>query len=201
MNKHELRQKYLQQRCELSELERNRADNEICRLLRQLPDLKQTGKIAAYSSDGTEPDLMPLLQQLAADGKKIFLPRFAAGSSAEYEMVETPLHVASLQIGKYGIMEPIAELSATNDDLNDAVWLLPGVAFDMLGSRLGRGKGVYDRLLAQVDATAIGIFYECQKTVKVPVDEHDYRLDIIITEAGIIRINHGDRKWKTWNKS
>ncbi|MCF6174358.1 MAG: 5-formyltetrahydrofolate cyclo-ligase [Victivallaceae bacterium] len=192
MNKHEARQKYLQRRRELSELERDRADNEICRLLRQLPELKQAGKIAAYISDGSEPDLMPLLQQLAADGKKIFLPRFAAASNAKYEMVETPLHAASLQTGKYGIMEPAAELSATNDDLNDTTWLLPGVAFDMTGSRLGRGKGVYDRLLAQVDVMAIGIFYECQKAVKVPVDEHDYRLDIIITEAGVTRINHGD---------
>jgi 5-formyltetrahydrofolate cyclo-ligase len=191
VNKHEVRKKYLRLRHELNEIERNRADNEICRLLKQLPELKHNSKIAAYVSDGSEPDLMPVLEKIAEQGGRIFLPRFATTSNADYEMVETPLLADSLQIGKYGIAEPIAELPATNDDLSDAVWLLPGVAFDINGNRLGRGKGIYDRLLAQSGATAIGFFYECQKTVKVPTDEHDHRLDIIITEAGIIRINHG----------
>ena len=191
MNKHELRTRYLKRRRELSDVERNRADDEICRLLEQLPELQTVTKVVAYVSDGSEPNLMPLLLQLAKAGKRIFLPRFAASRSAEYELVETPLQAASLVTGKYGIAEPAAELPATSDDLSEALWLLPGVAFDSTGGRLGRGKGIYDRLLAQADATAIGIFYECQQTVKVPTNEHDYSLDIIITEAGISRINNG----------
>jgi len=191
MNKDELRSKYLQRRRELSDVERNRADDEICRLLKTLPELKAIDKIVAYVSDGSEPNLMPLLQQIAASGKKIFLPRFAATSSVGYEIVETPFPATSLVTGKYGIAEPKAELSATNDDLSTALWLLPGVAFDAAGGRLGRGKGIYDRLLAQAGAMGVGIFYECQQTVNVPTDEHDYSLDIIITEAGVTRINDG----------
>ena len=196
MNKNEARKKYLKRRHELSDNERNIANNEICRLLSQLPELKQAGKVVAYISDGSEPDLMPLLQQIIASGKKIFLPRFVVDSSAEYEIVETLLHTDSLQIGKYGIREPVASLPATNDELSDALWLFPGVAFDMAGARLGRGKGIYDRLLAKVNAIAVGIFYECQRTVTVPTDEHDYSLDIIITEAGTVRINYGDKNGK-----
>ncbi len=189
MNKHEARKKYLAQRRDLGDKERNMADNEICRLLSQLPELKAAGKIVAYVSDGCEPDLMPLLHQVVTSGKKLFLPRFVVGSNAEYEIVETRLQADALQIGRYGIMEPAAQLPVTDDDLSDALWLLPGVAFDITGARLGRGKGVYDRLLGQISARAAGIFYECQRTVKVPTDEHDYSLDIIITETGITRIN------------
>lgn len=195
MNKNEIRQKYLRRRHALSKYERNKADQVICRWLEQLPELKGCSKIAAYISDGSEPNLMPLLEKIAMAGGRIFLPRFAMANSAEYEMVETPLRPEALQIGKYGIAEPVADLPATaNEVLNDAIWLLPGVAFDEYGNRLGRGKGVYDRLLAQVNTTAIGIFYACQKTVKVPTTKHDYRLNIIITEAGIIRINHGEEQ-------
>jgi 5-formyltetrahydrofolate cyclo-ligase len=191
MNKDELREKYLQRRCTLSENERNMADNEICRLLSILPELKRAERLVAYVSDGLEPNLMPLLQQFAVEGKRIFLPRFAATSRAGYEMVETPLLATSLVTGRYGIAEPAADLPATNEDLSTAIWLVPGVAFDSSGNRLGRGKGIYDRLLAQAKAMAVGIFYKCQQTIVVPTDEHDYSLNIIITEAGITRLNNG----------
>ena len=191
MNKAEMRAKYLQRRCKLNDNERNMADKELCRLLTTLPEFKRVDKIVAYVSDGSEPDLMPLLQQIATAGKRLFLPRFAAASRAGYELVETPSLTTSLVTGRYGIAEPVADLPATNEDLSTALWLVPGVAFDSLGNRLGRGKGIYDRLLTQAKATAVGIFYKCQQTVAVPTDEHDYSLNIIITEAGITRINNG----------
>jgi 5-formyltetrahydrofolate cyclo-ligase len=67
------------------------------------------------------------------------------------------------------------------------LWLVPGVVFDMTGSRLGRGKGVYDRLLNKRGGIRIGIFYQCQENTVVPVEAHDCPLDMIVTENGMSR--------------
>ena len=65
--------------------------------------------------------------------------------------------------------------------------LIPGVAFDENCGRLGRGKGVYDRLLESSRGFRAGIFYQCQKTVDLPMEDHDCVLDLIVTEEQVIR--------------
>jgi len=67
------------------------------------------------------------------------------------------------------------------------IWLVPGVVFDSNGSRLGRGKGVYDRLLSKCSGIRIGIFYQCQENTAIPVEAHDCPLDMIVTENGVKR--------------
>jgi 5-formyltetrahydrofolate cyclo-ligase len=90
--------------------------------------------------------------------------------------------------GKYGIMEPAQSLKAAPEDVLDTLlWLVPGVAFDLKGSRLGRGKSVYDRLLSKSSGIRIGIFYQCQENTLVPAEAHDCPLDMIVTEAGVSR--------------
>ena len=90
--------------------------------------------------------------------------------------------------GKHGIMEPEQSLEETSEDVLDTlVWLVPGVVFDSNGSRLGRGKGVYDRLLSKCSGIRIGIFYQCQENTLIPAEAHDCPLDMIVTEAGVSR--------------
>jgi 5-formyltetrahydrofolate cyclo-ligase len=67
------------------------------------------------------------------------------------------------------------------------VWIVPGVAFDSECRRLGRGKGVYDRLLERVKGFSIGVFYEAQKCGAAPSAEHDRRLDAVVTEETVRR--------------
>ena len=184
-----LRKKFLALRKNLSPDFRTEADIKIYSKLIELDEIKHTGLIGAYITDGTEPDLGDFLKFNLKKGKKICLPR--KNSTGTYEIaVVSGLSGCELIPGAYGIMEPAPECPALSDGLyNDVIWLVPGVAFDTEGRRLGRGKAVYDCLLAKSSGLKIGIFYECQQNAAVPEEKHDYRLDMIVTEKQVYRCN------------
>ena len=187
--KSEMRKHYLAERAALNPDFRAAADSAICARLKNLSELKATESIAAYVSDGTEVDLSAFLLECRQADKKVFLPRYSSSSDAGYEMVEINDLSLDLVPGKYGLMEPGQQLpAATAGQINEMLWLVPGVAFDNTGVRLGRGKGIYDRLLGNSDGLSIGIFYECQKSDKVPAGKYDQNLDIIVTEKMIINL-------------
>jgi len=86
----------------------------------------------------------------------------------------------------WGIPEPSADAPAASPDvLANALWLVPGVAFDPACRRLGRGKGVYDRLLAHGAGKTIGIFYELQRCEELPHEPTDQPVGRVVTESGV----------------
>ncbi len=178
-----LRREKLAARKALSAGERKDADRRIAERL--IPLLASTAydTLAGYITDGTEPDLTPVMQYALARGKILCLPRFK--DAAHYDMA-TVRSLEHLPNKVFGIPEPDAAApAATDEQLKNAVWLVPGVVFDSACRRLGRGKGVYDRLLeSRQPKLAIGIFYECQKCSSVPVMSHDRPMDVIVTEDG-----------------
>lgn len=96
--------------------------------------------------------------------------------------------LSELETGRYGILEPRPDLCERPEKRLppgelDAV-LVPGVAFDKTGSRLGHGKGYYDRLLNRIrpDCSLIGLAFECQLFETIPMSEHDVRMDLVVTE-------------------
>ena len=187
--KNKMRKHYLAERKGLDADLRASADLAICTALESLAELKTAENIAGYVSDGTEVDLKALLLECKKANKKVFLPRYSASSGAVYEMVEINDLSLDLVLGKYGLMEPVQTLpAATARQIDEMLWLVPGVAFDITGARLGRGKGIYDRLLDNSSALSIGIFYQCQEADKIPAGEHDQSLDMIVTEKMIIKL-------------
>ena len=92
-----------------------------------------------------------------------------------------------LEPGKWGLLEPVATVPADLEKIGGNLLLLvPGVAFDESFARLGRGGGIYDRFLAAGRRSfALGVFYECQKTLTLPREEHDAFLDAAVTESGV----------------
>lgn len=97
-----------------------------------------------------------------------------------------------LEPGRFGILEPLTELRQDPERLIppseiDLV-VVPGVAFDADGGRVGHGKGFYDRLLQRIPETAVkvGLAYGCQVTSRVPTEPHDAAMDWLVTEAGPI---------------
>ena len=101
--------------------------------------------------------------------------------------------LSELEAGRYGILEPRLEIRERSEkclppDELDAV-LVPGVAFDKTGGRLGHGKGYYDRLLNRVrsDCSLIGLAFQCQMFETIPMSEHDVRMDIVVTEQSAER--------------
>ncbi len=163
------------------------ADAAILKKLEALPEFAEASVIAAYASDGTEPDLMPLLKRAAAAGKIICLPRWRSDSNYEMAVLDGDFKTVN---GKWNMPEPPPEAPRAEEQLlKRALWLVPGVAFDENCARLGRGKGIYDRLLAGTGGVSAGVFYDCQQTAGLPTEPHDRPLDIVVTESCVRRRN------------
>ncbi len=150
-------------------------------------------KINAYISDGFEPDINHFIKtNILNMGNKVIIPRYNKGiEHINYEMVFIENLTSDLCLGKYNILEPKNNLKALNpNDYIRESWIVPGVAFDITGQRLGRGKGVYDYFLNKSTGMKIGVFYECQKIKNVPVTKFDERLDYVVTEKCIYKIKN-----------
>ncbi len=180
-----LRKEKLHARRSLEAKRRTLADHAILERLEALPEYRAAKVVAAYASDGTEPDLMPLLKRAVSEGKTVCLPRWRCDLCYEMAVADREL---TLVEGKWKMPEPPPEAgTAPDSELKKALWLVPGVAFDENGGRLGRGKGIYDRLLERAAGTVAGIFYECQKTAALPLEPHDRPLDLVVTERAVYR--------------
>lgn len=162
---------------------RKAADHAINRAL--LAFIRECGicRLAGYLSDGTEPDLNETFSPFLASGGTLFLPRYEKDGS--YRLVRA--RTLETVPGKWGIPEPGPDApEATAEELRTALWLIPGVAFDSSFHRLGRGKGIYDRLLSCGAGPAVGVFYECQHAEHIPCEPHDRLLDGTATERGLL---------------
>ena len=161
---------------------RSAADGAInARLLNIVRTEKPSG-LVAYVSDGTEPDLTPVMQYALQAGITLCLPRFE--QSGAYSIVT--VRSLDFPVSHWGIPEPSADAPAAPPELlAEAPWLVPGVAFDPACRRLGRGKGVYDRLLARGTGKTIGIFYELQRCAELPCEPTDQPVGRVVTESGV----------------
>ncbi len=191
-DKKRLRSSALALRRSLTPEFRRQASDAVVKRLAELPEIVSAQAVAAYVSDGEEPDLQVFIDAFLRHGGTVFLPRSRqTANGLEYELAAAGSDPGDLVRGSYGIMEPHPECRlATAEELERMVWLVPGVAFDMSGRRLGRGKGFYDRLLPGGGGFKVGIFYECQRVDAVPVEPHDRFLDAVATEIAIYRFNN-----------
>lgn len=118
----------------------------------------------------------------------VLLPRYSQHLSA-YEMVPVTNGYADTRVGAYGIREPLPELVAASREETcneNVIWLVPGLAFDRAGNRLGRGGGFYDRLLPGVRGTKVGVAYTWQLVDLLPTEPHDIPVDVIVTPPGLL---------------
>ena len=138
--------------------------------------------VSAYFAIGDEADPAPLLEMLRAGGKRVALPRVAGrGKPLDFHLYEEG---AELVRGGFGLSEPSRDWPKVDPD----VLAVPLLAFDGLGYRIGYGAGFYDRTLAKLRASkrviAAGYAFSAQEFATIPHDEHDERLDWIVTELG-----------------
>src|SRR4051794_20294762 len=170
--KAELREKMREEAKRHSAEERADASRQICERIRAHDLWKSATKVLLFVPTSHEPDIWPL----AKDGKQISLPFFNA-QLGRYEAREIQGE-QDLVAGQFGIREPKATCPLTELNTLNLV-LAPGIAFALDGTRLGRGKGYYDRLLDKVRATKIGICFDWQLLPRIPRDGHDIRMDHI----------------------
>lgn len=144
--------------------------------------------LAAYLAMPGEADLDVILRRHRQFGGDLWLPRFDA-STRLYDLVAVRSFEEEVAPGAFGIREPLAALPAVPMAERcgaDVLWLVPGVAFDALGNRLGRGRGYYDRLLAGARGVRIGVGWDWQVLPALPHDAHDVTMDWVVTDVRTI---------------
>ena len=179
--KREIRKIFAAARQALTPEQRIAADSAIRERIKQLPAYQTCRALALYATDGTEPDLLPLTEN---SGRILLFPRYNAEQGV-YHFSEIA-SLADLRPGKYGLPEPAPTCPEADAELvrTGTLHLVPGVAWDLRGVRLGRGGGFYDRLLEGVSGPVCGVFYACQhSTADLPAEVHDRMLDMAVTEA------------------
>lgn len=147
-----------------------------------LPELRRARTVLLYAALAEEADPSTLVATLAERGKRLLFPR-VTGDGLRLVAVQD---LATLTLGYRGISEPSGpEVDPAEVDLA----VIPGVAYDLLGGRLGQGGGHYDRLLPQlpVGALRVGLCFSCQVVPFVPCDVHDEPVDVVVTERATYR--------------
>lgn len=166
----------------LDDDERRRASEAATNRLLSLPELRRAATVLLYAPLSEEIDPTPAVTRLLDRRSRVLLPRVRGD---DLELVEVT-EMSSLAIGYQGIREPVGP--AVDPELVE-VAVLPGVAFDPIGGRLGQGGGHYDRLLPllDLDGLRVGLCFSCQVVPRVPTDPHDEPVDIVVTERATYR--------------
>jgi len=178
-SKNALRQQIRAQVKALTVEQRAAASGRACALLEQQAVWKRAELIFFYAPMPEEIDIWPLLGDALAAGKTVALPRFDPVTQ-RYVACQIQDVAKDLNHGQFGIREPGGHCIAVPPNRLDLV-LVPGVAFDVHGRRLGRGKGFYDQMLASVRGTTCGVAFDEQIVEAIPVEPHDVHLNCILT--------------------
>ena len=189
MNKKELRKEILARRDGLSQKERAEKSAQIVTKVLELEGLKRANKILSYASMRSEVETDEIYRKARELGKEIYYPR-VQGDKMEFYFVEDMM---KFEISTFGVREPQIELAKQFSHREDDVVfvLMPGVAFDKEGNRIGYGGGYYDKYLHWLEGIVksenickVAVAYECQMVDigKIDVEEHDVRPDYIVTE-------------------
>jgi 5-formyltetrahydrofolate cyclo-ligase len=139
--------------------------------------------LALYSSIKKEVDTHQVIEMSLRSGKKVILPAVSDGRLLFRELKE----ISDLHKGKYGILEPPATSKVFAPDLADLI-VLPGIAFDLKGHRVGYGKGYYDKSLHHLEGQGklVAVCYDFQLVEEIAGEAHDVKVDMIITEKRIV---------------
>jgi 5-formyltetrahydrofolate cyclo-ligase len=149
------------------------------------PQVKSARTILFFAPLPDELDVWPLLEKCLASKMICALPAFDPVTQI-YSARRIMNLESDIVRGKFGVSEPLASCAAVPLDQFDLV-LVPGMAFDLNGDRLGRGRGFYDRILSAASGVKCGVAYDFQLLEKVPVEPHDARVDFIFTPTRCLR--------------
>jgi 5-formyltetrahydrofolate cyclo-ligase len=183
-----LRLRLLARRRGLSPDDRTAAGRQLRDAVLELPEMQMAGTVAAYVSVGTEPDTRGLLFALWKRGTYVLLPVLKPDGELDWASYEGP---DSLAPGQRGLLEPVEPrrgvIAITSADLI----IVPAVAVDRSGRRLGRGGGSYDRALARVGAAiqTVALLYHGELIARVPAGPHDQPVrTVAVAGQGISRL-------------
>ena len=176
-----LRREFLSRRSAISSDERNRISNLLVKKFLASEIYRASKIIMAYASTPDEVQLTELFAKCFADGKILAIP-FIVGKG-EMSAVEVP-NFDALEVGAFNIKTVKRDLQNFIDPAKIDCVIVPGAAFDLNGGRLGLGGGYYDKFLPRaVNAVKVALAFDVQIFDALPLENHDVRVDVIITET------------------
>ncbi|MGI5376096.1 5-formyltetrahydrofolate cyclo-ligase [Streptomyces sp. CA-251387] len=163
----------------------------------ELPELAQARTVAAYVSVGSEPGTLALLDALRARGVRVLLPALLPDNDLDWGAYAGEDSLARVQHGgRMALFEPSGERLGPDAVTDADVVLLPGLAVDARGMRLGRGGGSYDRVLARLERAGVRpalvvLLYDSEVVERVPEEPHDRPVHAVVTPSGVRRFGKG----------
>lgn len=185
--KKELRAKFKQIRRDMPERTKAELDDKICKKLVSTDAYKRCKRLLTYVSTEIEVDTMQLIHTALADGKTVAVPRCIDGTrNMDFYIITSD---EQLEARTFGVLEPDPEKCKMLTCFDDAVCIVPALAYDMEGYRLGYGGGYYDRFLsAHSGLYNIGIEYCCCTVLNLVRGKFDVAANLIVTEKYIKKI-------------
>ena len=150
------------------------------------PEVRRAATVAAYVSVGREPGTGPLLAGLEAAGKRVILPLLQPDNDLDWAVYRGP---DSLVPARRGLLEPVGTPLGPDAIATADCVIVPGLAVDRTGLRLGRGGGSYDRALGRVPVGTFTcvVLHASEVRDEVPADPHDRQVTAVVTEDGLLR--------------
>ncbi len=166
---------------------------ELARQALALPELARARTVAAYVSVGSEPGTLALLDALRARGVRVLLPVLLPDNDLDWGTYTGEGSLARVRRGgRMTLLEPAGERLGPDAVTKADAVLLPGLAVDARGMRLGRGGGSYDRVLARLHRAGarpvlVVLLYGSEVVGRVPVEPHDRPVHAVVTPSGVRR--------------
>lgn len=164
-----------------SKRERHSANGEIAESVLSRSEYQAATTVCLYMSTWREVDTKPLFADILTRGVTVVFPRVENRTL----LLRRVRSIRDFTRGSYGILEPKKSCSVVPPDRVD-VFIVPGVAFDRFGFRLGWGKGYYDKLLAGTRGFKMGLAYSIQLIAQVPHTSYDVPMDMVVTETEVV---------------
>jgi 5-formyltetrahydrofolate cyclo-ligase len=180
-NKEEVRKHFLSLRNGIDEEEYLTKSRKIFERLLGLPEFKSAQVVHSYisMSNRNEVDTMDIIQHCLSNNKKVAVPKMIDQERLKHFELST---LEGLKVNSWGVPEPDSGNVLSDESKIDLI-IIPMVAGDLNKNRIGYGKGYYDRFLSSSKAVKTGLLFEIQLSeIKLPIEEFDIPLDILITE-------------------
>lgn len=183
--KSELRRLYREKRRTL--VDKEIKDRQICERFLNSQLYKDSRTLLCYAALKDEINTDRIIERALKDGKQVALPRCSdLNGNMDFYYIKS---LSDLSVGAFGIREPNPVTYEKVQDFSNCVCLVPALAFDKSGYRLGYGKGYYDRFMKKFIIISVGLCYNEFLKDTLPVEMHDEAVDYIATENEIICLN------------
>ena len=176
MDKKELRAVIRAQKRAMTNAQIDACSEKLAALFRAHPLYQQAKSIYGYLPYNQEVRTVPMLRQAQLDGKRVAVPKVYGETDMRFLWLDDPARIAP---GAYGIPEPVDDGPEADDPA--ALVLMPGLAFDPQGHRLGYGGGFYDRFLAAEPHPTIALCYAFQLLPQLETEAHDIPVDAVLS--------------------